>query len=325
MPIGKASDFKVYQDQFQSGVIETLTQNTTAFNAASAGAIRLSTVSRRGDFSQGAFFRDTAGLVTRRDATSVLDATELALAQDEAISVKLNRKIGPVSQTRDSFRKIQAGRTEEELSFIIGQQAAKAMEVEMLNSALRSGRAAMNNQASVKYTVPTNGALNTAGLISGLAKFGDAASRVVCWVMHSKAYYDLVQNQVAANIFGISNLNVASATPVTLNRPVVIVDSDALAIDTAGIFDYYTMGLTADALQVENTEEEEIVFDSVTGKENLIVRMQGEFAYNMGVKGFKWDIANGGVNPSDAALGTGTNWDPVRTFKDFSGIIIQSR
>lgn len=325
MAIGKASDFKVFQDQFQAGVVETLTQNTNAFNTASAGAIRLSTVSRRGDYSQAAFFRDTAGIVSRRDTTSVAPATPLAVIQDEMVSVKLNRKIGPVDQTRDSFRKIQAGRTQEELSFIIGQQAAKAMEVEMLNSALRAGRAALNNQAAVKFTVPTNGTLGTSGLVSGLSKFGDAASRIVAWVMHSKAYYDLVQNQISANIFGVSNLNVASATPVTLNRPVIIVDSESLAIDTAGTFDYFTLGLTADALQVENSEQEEIVLEDVTGLENLVVRMQGEFAYNMGVRGFKWDIANGGANPADAALGTGTNWDAVRTYKDFAGIVIQSR
>lgn len=325
MPIGKASDFKVYQDQFQAGVVETLTQNTAAFNAASNNAIRLSTKSRRGDYSQAAFFRDTAGLVTRRDINSVADSTDLALAQDEAISVKLNRKIGPVAQTRDAFRKIQAGKTQEELSFIIGQQAAKAMEVEMLDSALRAGRAALNNQAAVKYLVPGNAIIGTAGLVSGLAKFGDAASRIVAWVMHSKAYYDLVQSQIAANITGISNLNIANAAPVTLNRPVIIVDSDALVIDTAGVLDYFTLGLTADALQVENTEEEEIVLDDITGKENLIVRMQGEFAYNLGIKGFKWDIANGGANPAAAAIGTGTNWDAVRTFKDFAGVVIQSR
>ena len=69
-----------------------------------------------------------------------------------------------------------------------------------------------------------------------------------------------------------------------------------------------------------------MVLDEVTGLENLVVRLQGEFAYNLGVKGFKWDTANGGANPSDAAVGTGTNWDAaVSSYKDYAGIVIQSR
>lgn len=330
MAAGKASDFKVYQDQFQAGIVETLTQNSNAFNAASVGAISLSTMSRRGDYSQQAFFKNVANLVSRRDTTSVADATILPMTQDEWISVKLNRKIGPVDQTKDAFRKIMAGLAEDEMSFMLGEMAAKAMQVEMLNSALRSGRAALNAQADVKYTVPTSGTLNTAGLVSGLSKFGDAASQIVCWVMHSKTYYDLVQAQITANIDGVSNFNVATGTPVTLNRPVLVTDSDALLIasgsGSAATTDYFTLGLTADALIVENTEEEELVIENVTGKENLITRLQGEFAYNMGVKGFKWDVANGGANPSDATLGTGSNWDAVRgSFKDFAGVIIQSK
>lgn len=330
MAAGKASDFKVYQDQFQAGIVETLTQNSNAFNAASAGAISLSTLSRRGDYSQQAFFKNVANLITRRDTTSTSDATILGMTQDEWISVKLNRKIGPVDQTKDAFRKIMAGLAEDEMSFLLGEMAAKAMQVEMLNSALRAGRAALNAQSAVKYTVPTNGTLGTAGLVSGLSKFGDAAGQIVCWVMHSKQYYDLVQAQITANIDGVSNFNVATGTPVTLNRPVLVTDSDALVVTagsgSAATTDYFALGLTADALIVENTEEEELVIENVTGKENLITRMQGEFAYNLGVKGFKWDIANGAANPSDATLGTGSNWDAVRgSYKDFAGVVIQSR
>lgn len=330
MAAGKASDFKVYQDQFQAGVVETLTQNSNAFNAASMGAISLSTVSRRGDYSQQAFFKNVANLVSRRDTASVADASILGMTQDEWISVKLNRKIGPVDQTKDSFRKIMAGLAPDEMSFLLGEMAAKAMQVEMLNSALRAGRAALNAQATNKYTVPTSGTLNTAGLVSGLSKFGDAASQVVAWVMHSKAYFDLVQAQITANIDGVSNFNVATGTPVTLNRPVLVTDSDALLISSgsgsAATTDYFTLGLTADALIVENTEEEDLVIEDITGKENLITRMQGEFAYNLGVRGFKWDIANGAANPNDATLGTGSNWDAVRgSHKDFAGVVIQSK
>lgn len=330
MGIGKASDFKVYQDQFQTAIVETLMQNSNAFNAASRGAIRLTTISRRGDFSQQAFFRNIASLISRRDTTSTSTAGDLAMTGDEWVSVKLNRKIGPVGQTRDAFRKIMAGKTPEEMSFIIGQMAAKGMQVEMLNSACRAARAALANQSGVLYTVGANGTLATAGLVSGLSKFGDAAAQILVWVMHSKQYYDLVQSQITANIDGVTDFVIANGSPVTLNRPVLVTDSDALKVTSgsgsAAVTDYFALGLVADAIVTENTEEEEIVVQDVTGLENLSVRYQGEYAYNLGLKGFKYDTANGGANPADAALGTGTNWDPSRgDVKDFAGIIIKSR
>jgi len=205
-----------------------------------------------------------------------------------------------------------------------------AMQLDMLNSSLRATRAALANQASNLYTVPANATLNTLGLVQGLAKFGDAADRIVAWIMHSKAYYDLVANQITANIYGVSNFNIAQGSPVTLNRPVIITDSDALAVDggagSTAYTNYYTLGLTVGGALVENSEQEELVVIDITGLENLVVRYQGEFAYNLGVKGFKYDITNGGANPADAALGTGSNWDPAyASLKNWAGIAIQSR
>ncbi|KVD71797.1 hypothetical protein WI89_00825 [Burkholderia ubonensis] len=329
MTYGLAGSFKVYQDQFQTGIVETLTQNSNAFNEASQGAIQLSTISRRGDFSQEAFFQVLAGMVSRRDTTSTSAVNDQNLTQDEWISVKLNRKIGPVNQSRDSFRKIMMGKTEEEMSFILGQMAGKGMQLDMLNTAVLAARAALAAQASVYRPVAAAGTMKTTALVDGLAAFGDAASQIVCWVMHSKTYYDLVKEQITSNIFGVSNFNVANASPVTLNRPVLVTDSDSLIVSSGSgstaTTDYFTLGLTAGGAIVENTEQEELIVQDVTGNENLAVRMQGEFAYNVGIKGFKWDLTQG-ANPTNAALGNGANWKAVRqSFKDFAGVVIKSK
>jgi hypothetical protein len=322
MATGKASDFKVYQEYLQTRMTEILTQNGDAFNAASNGAIVMTTASKRGDYEYEAFFKSISGLASRRDTTSVSSATDLALTQDEFIRVKLNRKIGPVANTRDSFRKIMARYSQTEFTDIIAEQASNAQQLDMLNSVLRAGRAALANQSSVLYD-GTAGTMSTATLVNGLAKFGDAADKVVCWVMHSKAYFDLVQSQITANIDGISNFNVQTGTPVTLNRPVVLSDSAALIAGSPS--QYYTLGLTAGALLAESSEQDDIVIDEVTGNENLIVRIQGEYAFNAGVKGFKWDVANGGANPNDTALATGSNWDTaVTSYKDFAGVVIST-
>lgn len=327
MATGKASDFKVYQEYLQTRMTEILTQNGQAFNAASNGAIVMSTQSKRGDYEYEAFFKSISSLVSRRDTTSVSGATDLALTQDEFIRVKLNRKIGPVANTRDSFRKIMSRYSETEFTDIIAEQASAAQQLDMLNSTLRAGRAALANQSDVLYTIPSSGTMTTAGLVNGLSKMGDAQDRVVCWVMHSKVWFDLIQQQISANIDGISNFNVQTGTAVTLNRPVVVSDSAALAVTSGSpeTTTYYTLGLTANGLLAESTEEDDVVVDEVTGNENLIVRIQGEYAFNAGVKGFKWDVSNGGANPNDTALGTGSNWDTaVTSYKDFAGVVIAS-
>lgn len=318
MAIGKASDFKVYQNELRGGIVETLTQATNYFNAA-GGAIALTTISRRGDFSKESFFKNIAGVVGRRDTGSTAAATSLLLSMDEIISVKLNRKVGPVDQTYDAFNKVAMSMSPEEFSLLLGNMIGKAMQVEMLNSGLRAARAALANQAAV--TATSAATIKTSDLVTGLSKFGDAASNIGAWVMHSKVYFDLFQHQIGTGANGdvVSGVVVQGASPVTLNRPIIVTDSDALTDGT----NYFTLGLTQQGIVLENSETERTVLQEVTGLENLVVRMQGEYAYNAGVKGFKWDVANGGANPSDTALGTGTNWDAARgSHKDFAGVCI---
>lgn len=332
MPIGTKTSFKIYNEFTHTGMVETLTQVSDAFNAASQGAIRLTSVNRRGDYDYESFFASTANLVTRRvtsGSAATASAADLLLAQAERVGVKLNRKIGPVANTLDAFKKIGDGPFDENaLNYAIGIQAAKAMQIEMCNTGLAAGVAALNNQAAVKSTIISNGTMTTSGLVDGLAKFGDAADRVVCWIMHSKVFYDLVKQQIALNIDGVSNFNVATATPITLNRPVLVTDSTSLFATSGSplVTNYYTLGLTADALELEDSEESTVISDIALGLENLVVRMQGEYAYNCKMKGFTWDVANGGENPSAGAIATGSNWDPVAaSFKDYAGVLIQSR
>lgn len=332
MSIGTKSSFKVYNEFVQTGVTEVLMQAAVAMNSATNGAMRFTNVSRKGDYVYDSFYKSISGLVSRRIAEgtgSTSAVTDLPLEQAENVSVKLNRKIGPVANTLDSFKKIQQGPFDEDaLNLVVGQQAGKAMQLDFLNTGLRSVTAALLNTAAVKYTVPSSGTLNTASLVSGLAKFGDAADDIVAWIMHSAVFFALVQNQITANIDGVSGAVVANGSPITLNRPVIVTDSSALFATSGSplVTDYYTLGLTSGALTVEDSEETTIHTEMVTGLENLVVRMQGEFAFNVGVKGFAWDVTNGGKNPTNTAVATGTNWDKsVSDDKQVAGVVIQSR
>ncbi len=329
---GRLPEGLIYPELVRGGMVETLVQNTDAFNAASVGAIRLVTAMRQGDFHQESFFKNVSSLVNRREvATSPANAavTASAVPASERISVKLNRRIGPIDQTLDSFKKLGMNADFEVLSMLLGQQIVKAYQVNQLDTGLRAVAAALLGQASLTTDgegSPPN-TLDTIDLVNGLANFGDAANRVALWVMHSKVYYDLVKDQITRNIDGLSNFNVASATPVTLNRPVLVTDSTALInINVSPTRNqYYTLGLAVDGVVIEDSENTDYYTDVITGKENITVRLQGEGAFNVSCKGFAWDVANGGVNPNDTALATSSNWDSVMdSVKDLAGVIIKS-
>ena len=324
------TDTKYRDPFFQSGYSEVIAQAVDKFNAGSNGTIRLRSNRKPGDFDYAAFFKNAGGLVSRQDQTSVAAATGIKLTQDEYAAVKLNRKIGPVEWTRSAF--LKPGLSQDAIRVAAGEQVAKDVLADMLNNAVRAGRAALNAQAANKHTIATNGTMSTEGLVDGLALFGDAASRIDAWVMHSKVAFDLLKYQISPTNNGdvVANTAVVAASPLTLNRPIIVTDSDALKVvtgtGTAAVTDYFTLGLTAAGLEVEDTEEEHVIIQEVTGLEQLLIRMQGEYAYNVGVKGFTWDVANGGKNPTDSALGTGSNWDKVFSFhKDLAGVVIQSR
>lgn len=327
MAIGLASNFKVYQEYVNGRINELLAQNGDVFNASSNGAISLTTVSHKGDYDYTSLFSNTAGLAARRDTTVTSAQTDTALAQDEHIKVKMNRKIIPVAQTRDAFRKIFGRFTATEFSDILAEQAANAMQIDMVDTALLAVRAALKQQSTSYYTESSLGSISTQTLVSGLNLFGDRADRIVCWVMHSKPYFDLVKSQINANITSVSNYNVATGTPITLNRPVIVTDSASLIaqLNSPDINNYYTLGLVLNGVEIENSEEQEIVVQDVTGLENLVVRFQGEYAFNLGLKGFKYDVANGGANPTSTTNGTGTNWDTHFTsVKDRSGVAMMT-
>jgi hypothetical protein len=327
MAIGKASDFKVYQEYVNGRINELLAQNGDVFNEASAGAIALSTVSHKGDYDYTSLFSNTSGLAARRDTTAVTAQTDTALAQNEHVKVKMNRKIVPVAQTRDAFRKIFGRFSSTEFSDILAEQAANAMQIEMVDTSLLAARAALKQQSASYLTEASLGSISTNTLVSGLNLMGDRADRIVAWVMHSKPYYDLVKSQINANITNVSNFNVATGSPVTLNRPVVVTDSASLVtqLNSPDVNNYYTLGLVKGGVEVENSEEQEIVVQDVTGLENLVVRFQGEYAYNLGLKGFKYDVTSGGANPDATATALGTNWDTHFTsVKDRAGVCMMT-
>ncbi len=321
-----ASDFKIYNAEFQAGLWEGITQFVQAFNAASANCVRLVTADLKGEYAKQAVFTNISNMITRRDLTSVAAAAGLAMAQDEIISVKVARKIGPLDSALDAFRKISSD--QREISLILGKMVGEKKAQDLLNTGVLAVAAALAGQSAAVYdavTLETTKTLHTALFAKGLNLLGDMSERVRCWVMHSKCYFDLVGSQITDKVTNVADRVIYGASPGSLNRPVIISDIPALINEVSGeTTTYEVLGLVEDGVVITESEQSEIVSQIVTGNENLIFRMQGEYAFNLGCKGYKWNTTAGGANPTDVALATTTNWETVYTsVKDRAGISIK--
>jgi hypothetical protein len=324
MPTSVTSDFKLIDPIMQAGYTETLDQQTDVFNGASAGAIVMEApAAKAGVYERNAFFQAlTNGAVSRRDNTSTAAVAAAKLTQSEIVRVKLSRKVGPIETSLDALRKI--GSSVEGISYVIGQQVAKAHIQEALNSAITALAAALQNQGATAVFDGSAATLNHAGLVTGNALFGDRAQEIACYVMHSKAYFDLTKQAIGDKVTEVAGAIINGAATATLGKPTIITDSPALIVGT-GPNKYLTLGLVPGAVSLQMTEAMEMVNQLITGQEVLLQRFQGEYAFNLGLKGFTWDVANGGDNPAAAALGTGTNWDKVFTsLKDCAGVGIKT-
>lgn len=320
--IGTKSDFTIYSAQFWGGVVETLQQNTEAFNAASQNAIRLVTRSILGDYERESFLKSTASLISRRDITAVTTVTDNKLQTGEMAGVKVNRRIGPVAQDRDAFRKL--GVSPDEFSFLLGAQTGPAIAIDYINIAVGAVRASIKNQAALGYdaTADTLKTLNHTAMIGGMSKFGDRAARINTWVMHSKSYFDLMKQQVADKLFEVAGATVYNGTVATFGKPVVVLDSPNLFTAGSSATTYDVLGLVENSVEVAESEERDIISQPVTGLENLVDRIQGEYAFNLRVKGCAYDTAQG-VNPLDATLLTNATWlKVVADVKEMGGVSI---
>lgn len=326
------TDFQIYDDEVQTGFNETLVQETDAFNAASNGAIVMRPNPSEGYYAREAFFKAISSLNSRRDITDDFSsaATALKLTESQMVLVKLFRKIGPVDMSRGAFKTIM--RNPGEASVLIGQQAAKATAIDMVNSGLRAAVAALSGVAAVVHDVTAASpadTISTDNLVQTLAKAGDSASDVVLWVMHSTAYYKLIRDQISNQQYldSVAGVNIATATPVTLGRPVLVTDATPLYGGASATDPIKVLGLRRGAIRLEDSELQEMIVDDITGFEQLGIRVQGEYAFNVGVMGFQYTVAGSPVgedrNPTDATLGASAMWSQVATsHKSLGGVLL---
>ena len=303
MPIGTKTDFKIYDEQFFTGVTEVVLQNTNVFNTASANGIQLVPARLKGDFERNSFMKYIPDLIQRRDITSTAPVPDQAMVQGEIVGVKLNRRIGPIANTLDSFKKI--AEDPQVFSYLLGQQWAPELLADQVNTSILAAVTAFMTETDLVSNHNTN-TITPSFLVDAVSRFGDQSRNVVAFVMHSKVWFDLVKALIAGAVTNVADVAIHTGNAATLGRPTIVTDSPAL-VDNSGLDPVYrTLALVAGGIVVAESEERDIASEQKLGSENLVMRIQGEYAYNLKLKGFKYSSLS--ANPTDSALQTPTNW-----------------
>jgi len=324
MAIGTKSNFVIYDEEFSAAFVETLGQAIEEFRAGFGGAVNILTAESQGDYRRERFFDFPSGGYVRRDITDVsTDLTPTAMTQDENIGVKLSRRYGPYSQTEDAFRRI--AEDPRLFSTLLGENYAKVRVQEMLNTSIGACAAAITTEGNNLYDYAATGAnatLDHTALVRGKRKMGDAADRVKVWVTNSGAMEALEVEQLSAGSGNVADFQIYQGGTGTLGLPMFV--SDISYLTTSGTpGEYHVLGLVDNAIEIVVDTLPIVAMDRKLLKANLEMILQGEDDYVLGLKGFKWDTTNGGVNPTTANVVTGSNWDVnVASNKDLAGVKI---
>lgn len=320
------SDLQVFQEYAYSTFTETQDQQVDKFNDATRGGIILTSKAHQGDFSSTAIWAKIAGLVRRRNAYGSGTQTAKNLTMLVNTSVKVAAGTPPINIDPGMFKWIQ--KSPEEAGVVIGKQMAEDNMADMLNTGILIYRAGVGNVAALNADRTADAGASLAGLLAGAAKFGDRSQDIMCWLMHSKSAFDIYGEALlnSNRLFVFGNIQVATDG---FGRPLVITDSpQLLQADgvSSGVDAYYQLGLSAGAIIVEQGNEYTDNIETKNGGENILRTYQAEWVYQLGLKGFTWDTANGGKSPTNAALGTATNWDRVSTSnKDLAGVMVKTK
>lgn len=299
------SDMKIYNDDIVGTTIELLGQKTDQFNAASGGAIVLSSAAWMGDFSRESFFNQIASAKRRVDRyAAIAPAPVTALTQGENVGVKVAGGFGPVifspSQmtwlNKDPATAITA----------ISEGFADALLADQLNTSVAAAVAAVSGNTALVTDVSATAGISLNVLNNSHAKFGDQSQLLVADVMTGATYHNLIDKALtnSSQLFQSGNVTVVDI----LGKRYVVSDIPALYL--AGTPNKaYVLSLVASGIIVDNTSDVISNIDTRNGNTVIETTWQADYTFGLKLKGYSWDVTNGGKSPTDAELFTASNWD----------------
>jgi hypothetical protein len=309
---------KVFNQFVHRMTIETVAQMVNKFNAASGGAIVLSTEGFGGDYLQQSMFASLHAAQRRVDryATNT-SASETAMAQLQHNTVKVAGGFGPVAWEPSQLSWIQAN--PDAAVDMISQTLAECIMKDMLNSGIAAAVAAIENVGATAYSDTGTGPITLADINNAHAKFGDMSQLLITDVMDGTTYHNLIGLNLAnaATLFQAGNVTVVSI----LGKLVVVTDAPALRESGTGA-DQKVLSLAAGGIVVHDAGDLITNVETSNGSQRIKSTFQADYTFGLGLKGYAWDVTSGGKSPTDAEIATGSNWDKIATsLKHTAGVL----
>ena len=313
------TNMSVFNKFYAPAIVEKYAQMVDKFNASSNGTIVLSGQLQSGDFNKTSFYNMLSATrrVDRYAANTATAVTDLTQAQQ--VKVKVGGGFGPVRFEPSQMSWIEAPTGESIDS--ISTMAAESLLADQLNTVVKSGVAAIENVAGLVNDVTalgtSGGEISYKNINGSHAKMGDKSMQLIGQVMTGAAYHELVDENLASVLFQADNVLVVDI----LGKPVIVSDIPALS-DTNEL---KVLSLVAGGLTVEGGDDVIYNLETSNGKKRIETTWQSDYSFIIGVRGFSWDVTNGGKSPTDAELATGSNWDRVATsVKGCAGTILKA-
>lgn len=313
------SQMQVFNQYIMPATLETLDQMTAAFNAASNGAIIISSEGFTGDFLQESFFQ-TLGAAQRRvdryaanGTAPITDLTELKNS-----SVKIAGGFGPIRYEPAQMSWLQ--RPTVQGIEVASRAFAEILLKDELNTAIAALVGAITAQQTAVNDVSATAGITQSGLNNAHAKFGDASQSLVAQVMQGTTWHKLVGQAIAnsTNLFVAGNVRVVDI----LGKVTVVTDAPAL-MQAGTPNKEIILSLVSGAALVHDNRDQVSNVDTSNGKERIETTIQVDYSFGLGLKGYTWDQTNGGKSPTDAEIATGTNWDKTATsIKHTAGVAL---
>lgn len=318
------TQMQVFNTYFMPATIETLAQKVEQFNAASGGAIRLTTEGFDGDFMQESFYQaihSARRRVDRYGTNNAASATDLT--QQKHTSVKVAGGFGPVRYEPSQMTWLNKP-TAEGIE-VASRNFAEALLQDQLNTAIAALVAAIANQgAATTKDVSATGPVTYATVNDSHALFGDHSALLIAQVMDGATYHGFIGQNITngATLFQAGTVRVVDM----LGKLVVVTDAPALysaaTTEPVAVAKRRVLSLVAGAATVTDSRDIISNIETSNGKERIETTLQIDYSFGLGLKGYTWDEANGGKSPTDAELASGANWDKVTTsIKHTAGVL----
>lgn len=292
----------VFNQQVSTAVTQVVQANLNVFNEASGGALVLGTGDFLGDWLERTFWAATQ-MVERRNAYGTGKVTAKELGQILERAVKVDGRVGPLRVTDAIMERL--GKNPQEAAAVMAQQIAEQMLQDYIDVGVGALIAATPALLNYDFSAQTGGDLaKIRNLVKATGQMGDAAGRIKCYVMSGMTYNDLLAEDILVNANQLFSFETVNVFQDGLGRRFVVTDALGLDAPTTGATPKArnrVLCLTPGAIVIDTNRPLVMKSGDIFGEENLAEIHQGEYSFNLALKGYSYVGKAGALGSGEKA------------------------